>query len=532
MNDYDVLIVGGGPCGLMSSILLARHGVSSLVVERHPDISIHPKATGVTRRTGEIFRQLGLYERLCGANITSPDHALNNWSRGLAGELLGRTPLVEDGEAFTPCKRIHCPQPHTEAVLARELHTLPNADIWHYHEVTETSETTDGVTLTCVNRSTDEARQVTGRYLIAADGARSPIREKLGIEVDGPGDMGHFINTYFRANYGPHMEDRKAILVASLGEDFAEFFVAVNGQDLWLMHHFLEEGESINDYSEERMTQLIKKASGLPNERVEIISMLPWVMSPKIAKNWRHGRYFLVGDSAARLSPTGGIGMNTGLQSAHNLAWKLASVIRGNAPEALLDTYSSERIEAASLSSESSNSNFMELYAIIECGLRGDWDRAKEKITQYRRAGGMLGLDLGLAYSKGALAPDGTSPVDLEDPINDYQPSGRPGSRAPHFWLNEEKSSLDLFGGGFVVLAGPDGGDWELALNAQEWPLKGGLAAEFHQIDHPDFRELYGVQTDGVILVRPDGYVGARIRSMESSEVHALVDAARQTIGA
>ncbi|GHB90336.1 FAD-dependent monooxygenase [Cerasicoccus arenae] len=524
MNDYDVIIVGGGPCGLLSSLLLARYGVTSLVIERHPDISIHPKAMGIMRRTGEIYRQLGLYDRMRAADVSAHgDYDLTVWSKGLSGQILGRTPIVEGAEVYTPCVRFHCPQPHTEAVIARLVNEHQCATLWHYREVTSTEETADGVTVTCVDRATDVEYTVTGRYLIASDGARSPIRERLGIAVDGPGDMGHFINTYFRANYGARLAQRKALLYNALGEDFMEFFVTVNGQDLWLMHHFLEDGESVGEYSESRMVELIKRASGMPDTPVEVISMQPWVMSPKIALAWRKGRHFLVGDSAARLSPSGGLGMNTGLQAVHNLAWKLAAVVKGDAPEALLDSYEAERVDAAKFSSENSNRNFMEIYSIVECALRGDWDRAKEQIGQSRRAGGMLGQDLGVAYTSGAFVDDGTPAPSLADPLNDYTPSGRPGGRAPHLWLTEGKSTLDLFGQGFVLLTGPDGAGWQAALDDSNWPLKGMLSTELHVVDHPDFMTQYGVQSDGAVLVRPDGYVAARVQTLERNGVRELL---------
>lgn len=528
MSDYDVLIVGGGPCGLMSSLLLARFGVTSLVIERHPDISVHPKAMGITRRTGEIYQQLGIYDRMLAANITTPEYALTVWSKNLNGELLGRTPLVEDAAEFTPCVRFHCPQPHTEAVLAREMRNYKGCDLWHYREVTSTVETVDGVALTCVDRKTKEQIRLTGKYLLAADGARSPIRESMGIGLDGPGDMGHFINTYFRANYGPRLKERKALLYTALGEDFASFFVAVNGEDLWLMHHFLQGEETPADYSDERMAGYIKYASGMPDVPVEIISQMPWVMSPKIAKHWRQGRRILVGDSAARLSPSGGVGMNTGLAGAHNLAWKLAAVIKGDAPDSLLDSYESERLEAAAFSSSNSNENSAELFSIIECGLKGEWDDAKEKIAHSRRAGTILGLDLGLRYKQGALVDDDSPPVTLDDPINEYLPSGRPGGRAPHLWLTEGQSTLDLFGRGFTLLTGSDGDGWRAALDDSSWPLQGVLATAMHRIEHPEFCKLYGIASDGAVLVRPDGYIAVRIPSLKDSAPGELVEAAKQ----
>ena len=223
------------------------------------------------------------------------------------------------------------------------------------------------------------------------------------------------------------------------------------------MHHFLQPGEKPEDYSKERFEQIIRHVSGLPEEPVEVISMRPWVMSPKVAMRFRLGRVLLVGDAAARLSPAGGLGLNTGLQSAHNLAWKLAAVVRGEASELLLDSYETERHGAALQTMENTNENAGEVFAIVEAGLRGEWDRVRELVAHNRRAGAGLGQDLGIVYERGAFVSDGTMPPKVADRINDYVPSACPGCRAPHVWIlrNEgTRSILDLFEGTMVLLAG------------------------------------------------------------------------------
>lgn len=538
--DYSVIIVGGGPCGLLTSLLLARFGVDNLVLERHPDISVHPKAMGVTRRTGEIFRQLGLYDRMRAADMLNRVDSLMFWSKTLVGEELGRAELIRYAGEYTPCQRFHCPQPHTEAVIAHAMQSEPNATLRHYVEVTDTEDEGDRVRVSLRDRESGESGELTARYVIAADGAKSPIRERLGITSEGPGDLGHYLNVYFRANYGPHLRERAAVLYQALGEDFFEFFVAVNGHDLWLMHHYLEPGESAGDYSESRVVDLVKRASGLPDEPVELISVLPWVMSPRIASEWRRGRILLVGDAAARLSPSGGLGMNNGLQSAHNLAWKLAAVLAEQSPESLLDTYAQERLAVAVLASQSSNANFDEQYAIIEAALTGDWDAVREKLRHSRRAGSMLGLDLGTAYPEGAWTDDGTPSPAPKDPLNDYVPTARPGMRAPHVWLargKEPVSTLDCFGRGLTVLAGPAGEAWESALDDPRWPEKAPLDTTFlrvgRDLDDPldRFLKLYGIARDGCVLVRPDGIVGARFGSRAAFGNDDLVNAARLVLG-
>ena len=224
-------------------------------------------------------------------------------------------------------------------------------------------------------------------WLVAADGAGSAVRQQLHVETAGPGDMGHFLNVMFRANYGPYLRDRRAILYPALSNEYFEHFVAINSADLWLMHHFLQPGERVQDFPVDRVQSIVTKASGLPAEPVEILSIMPWVMSPKVAALFRVGRVLLVGDAAARLSPAGGLGLNTGLQSAHNLAWKLAHVVLGHAADSLLDTYQEERRGTAFWTMQNTNRNSDEIFAVVASALENDWDKARNLIANSRRAG-------------------------------------------------------------------------------------------------------------------------------------------------
>jgi putative polyketide hydroxylase len=234
-------------------------------------------------------------------------------------------------------------------------------------------------------------------------------------------------------------------------------------------------------------------------------------MSPSVALQWRSGRVFLVGDAAARVSPAGGLGMNNGVQSAHNLAWKLAEVLRGRAGEELLDTYEAERLAAARFTFENSGGNAEEVMGIVMAAMGGEWDRAKEMIARSRRSGSGYGQDFGIVYSGAAVEPDGSVEKKPADLVNEYIPQGRPGHRAPHVWIErggKKISTLDLFGRGFVALCGPDAD----AAKAAAW--REGVEVLVEGRGFADaggaWRELYGVGPRGAVLVRPDGYVAAR----------------------
>ncbi len=499
--EDQVLIVGGGPSGLLSALLLARAGVRCRVLERKPGLSTHPKAMGVSRRTAEIYRELGLLSRIAEGSLSVEGRWLAIWAKSLAGEELGRIPIAAARSPLTPCEVLHCPQTWVEKVLLAAVLAEPLAAVQFGAHVVSVTPGPDGVEAVLGNGNSFSAP-----WMIAADGAASGIRRTLAVGTIGPGDMGHFINVMFRADYGARLQDRPAVLYQALSEEFFEAFVAVNGKDLWLMHHFLQPGEAADDYSAERFVPLIRQASGLPEVPVEVLSLSPWVMSPKVAAQFRAGRVMFVGDSAARLSPAGGLGLNTGLQSAHNLAWKLAAVIRGEAGEGLLDTYDSERRGVALMTMQNTNRNADEVFATVTAGLSGDFARVRALVASSRRGGAGLGQDLGIRYAEGAFLPDGTPASEEADPVNDYTPSGRPGGRAPHLAIRRNGavcSALDLFGRGFSLIAGEDSPDWMA-------PPEVAVFRHGRDFQSEEFLAVFGIDPTGAVLVRPDGYVGCR----------------------
>jgi len=318
------------------------------------------------------------------------------------------------------------------------------------------------------------------------------------VESDGPGDMGHFLNVFLRAPYGARLEGRRSLLFNVLSEDSLAFFVTVNGDDLWLMHHFLQPEEDPQTVSKAALEAMARRASGLPEVPVEILSVSPWVMSPKVSRRFRMGRVLLTGDASARMSPAGGLGLNTGLQSVHNLAWKLAEVVRDVASPALLDTYETERHGAALWTLEHTNRNAFEIGGIVAAALKRDWPDVRERIAHSGRGGSRLGADLGIEYPEGALVPDGTPPVPRADPVNDYVPHARPGARAPHLDLGNGRSVLELFGSGFTLLAAGALPDGLPPVKSHVFPARSPFAG------------AYGLRDGGCVLVRPDGYVAAR----------------------
>ena len=507
----DVVVVGGGPCGLMTALLLGRQGINTVLLEKHPGILNHPKAMGITARTAEILRQLGLLEAIESGQMARHPDAVSQWLKdGLNGEMLGQSKATKHDNRFSPCHAFHCPQPHIETVLRNAVAECGRVKCLYGALVQDVSQNQDQVTVAFDLNGTQDI--VSAKYLVAADGDQSFVRRSLGIERHGPGELGRFLSVYFKADWGDQLDGRLAYISNVLGDDWFEVFVAVNGKDQWLMHHYLQGDETAGQYDSAALQKIIQHASGFTDREVEVISTSPWVMSPAIAERWRDGRIFLVGDAAARVSPAGGLGMNNGLQSAHNLAWKLAHVLSGTQAPSLLDSYEAERLPAARFTFENSGGNSDEVFGIVMAALTGKWDQAKEMISRSRRGGKGFGQDFGIVYDSGAVLPDDTVAQTPEDLVNDYIEQARPGHRAPLFDLKAKDktcSSIDLAGYRFVAWLGANA---NASIFADICP-NATLLVEGRDFEAQarDWKGLYGISSRGGVLVRPDGYVGARV---------------------
>jgi len=482
--ETSVLIIGGGPCGMLTALLLARAGVPCVLCEQHAGISTHPKAMGITRRTAEIFRQCGLLGEMSALDFSTPETQLIIWGRTLCGEEYGRVPLPGPNPHLSPCQPFHSPQTHTEKVLLNALLAEPLAEVLFGHRVRHLSDLPHGVELDL----TAPGGEVMARaeWVVAADGAGSQTRKTLGVEADGPGDLGHFLNVFFHADFGGRLQGKSALLHNILREDLAEFFVSVNGRDLWLMHHFLQ--PESDSPKEGDFADIIRSAAGVPDQRVKILGVAPWVMSPKVSSRFRAGRIFFTGDAAARLSPAGGMGMNTGLQSAHNLAWKLAAVVEGRAQESLLDSYETERRGLSAAVMRHTNGNSGEIFQQVSCALGGDIDGLKKLILRSHRREEDLRFDVGAFYGGSVRFPH--APLD-----------------------GNGRSTLDLFGSGFVVVAGP-----RAAVGAPDLPPVERLES---------FPPEVGCGPTGAALVRPDGFIAWKAESdADDGQVRAALGAA------
>jgi putative polyketide hydroxylase len=541
-SETPVLIVGGGPSGLAASLTLSHLGVPSMLVNKYPGTLEHPKAVGLMQRTAELLRLWGAEDEVRQRGVPAAFCRRMVWTTTLSGEELGRTETVEPDdtapEPQSPTTGLRCPQNITESVLRDRAQTHDIADLHYGFEMTSFEQDDDGVTATIVARDGGQTSTVRAQYLIAADGNDSTVRDASGIGRAGDADMGHFVNIFHRAPLGRLVRDRPGWSYAVITPELTGSFVAINGDDVWLFHVNLAPGETVEDFTEQRCVDTIRHAAGVEDLDVEIISIKSWIMGAELSTAFRDRRALLTGDAAHRTTPDGGVGMNTGLHSAHNLAWKVGAVVSGWAGPDLLDTYETERRAVSEANVAYSAKRGGGMIKMVEAVRHGDLDTVREGIAA-RPAGGRQGMDLGFRYEEGAVAPDGTAPPHVDNPMAEYVQNACPGGRAPHLWVQrdgERISTLDAFGGGFVLLTGSDGAAWRAAAEAAAAPrkvpvevLSVGETADL-QAPADRFETLYGVEPDGAVLVRPDGFVGWRAQRAGDTPADDLAGALATTL--
>jgi putative polyketide hydroxylase len=428
---------------------------------------------------------------------------------------------------------LRCPQDVTESVLRARAQTYRIADLHYGLELTDLDQDDDGVTATIAPHGGGEPSAVRARYLIAADGNDSTARAACRIGRAGDANMGRFVNIFHRAPLGRLVRDRPGWSYAVITPSLNGSFVTVNGDDVWLFHVNLAPGETVEQFTEQRCADTIRHAAGVPNLDVEILSVKSWIMGAELSTAFRDRRVLLTGDAAHRTTPDGGVGMNTGIHSAHNLAWKVGAVVSGWAGPDLLDTYETERRPVAEANVAYSARRGGGMIKMIQAVRGGDLDTVRAGIAA-RPAGGRQGMDLGFRYQHGAVAPDGTAPPPVEDPMADYAQNGCPGGRAPHLWVQRDGqrlSTLDTFGRGLVLLAGSDGAAWRAAAaraaQPRRVPIEVLTVGQTGDLRAPAgrFEALYGVEPNGAVLIRPDGFVGWRAQRPSNTPADDLAAA-------
>ena len=415
----------------------------------------------------------------------------------------------------SPQKRERCPQNFFDPVLARFASTFPHVTRRYRTELVEFAEHPDGVTAQVIDHVTGAGETIGADYLIACDGAGGPCRERLGIALAGNPILTYTTNVIFRCAGLEKLHNmRPAYRYIFIGPEgtFATL-VAIDGGDHWRFS--LVGSREYRKLSEAELRAAIERAVGCAFD-FDIVSMMPWTRRELIADRYGTNRVFLVGDSAHQLSPTGGFGMNTGIQEALDLAWKLAARLSGWGGDALLASYELERRPIAARNIEEAAGNLARMLStredrpppdIFQPGHAGDAARrvfGAKFTTLMRREWFTLGIQLGYRYENSPICvPDGTPAP--PDETATYVQTARPGHRAPHVWLTSDRSTLDLFGRGFVLMrfgAAPTD-----AAPLVKTAAERRVALKVHDIHNEGAAALFERR---LVLVRPDGHVAWR----------------------
>lgn len=512
-TETYVIVVGGGLAGLSASLFLAWQSVPVMVVEKHRGSSPHPRAVGYTARTLELLRAVGMSEtipeepanfRLLRARVAS-----------LAGGWLDQsswTPAAADATrvAYSPCTGASLAQDRMEPLL-RDRAVELGADVRLGTELIDCTQDVDGVTAQLKTRDGD-AYTVRASYMIAADGSRSPIRERLGIPMHGRGHMGTVRSVLFRAPLDEYLAS--GIAQFEIDQPGLKAFLASFNDGRWaLMFHDDQERD------QDALRTAINAATGRPDLPVEIITTGRWDLSAGIAERFSLRRVFLAGDAAHTLPPSrGGYGANTGIADAHNIAWKLASVRSGRSQPALLESYTDERQPVAWR-------RHQQIFA------RPDY---KQRAAGYVADDTIIdddAMEFGQIYKSSIIAGDDAG---FPPALRPDQWAGQPGTRAPHFWVQYDGarvSTLDLFQPDWVLLAGGEGwrGALSSAAEALNTPARCLVLGVDVCSDEADLAVAFGISPQGASLVRPDGYIAWRSHDLpdeaESVLTAALGDA-------
>lgn len=521
-----VLIVGGGPVGLAMALVMHRFKVPCVLVERNLGTTDNPKSRGCWIRTMELFRQWGIESRVRARGLGNGSDVFV-YVDSIAGHEHGRT-QPEPNEHKSPTWKCIVAQDVVEEELYRALIESPYIRILHGTEFVSLSTTGEGVSV--LTRRLDDGKTASWKvgYLIAADGAGSSVRRALEIEMTGPSTLAVMANDYWRGdlsrvpaarNVGGFriISDRPGVPISTI--------LNTNGRDRWLTVTQIgeQEDERPSPWNDEQVIRHARMQAGIEDLDVQIIHRSTWRMSRQVAARFSKGRVFLVGDAAHRFPPTGGFGLNSGVQDTHNLGWKLAYVLKGWAAPALLESYDAERRPVAESNADFSYGNRLR-YKHTEDAIRsGNQDRMRFWINDTDNHLHSIGQALGFSYASGAVVQDGTVAKALQ--ARHYNPSDRPGGHFPHLWLDlaRTQSTLDWFDHAFVLVAGPLGFAWQEACDAVAHAA--GVPLQFRQLPSLDAACGFEMGMRGAVLVRPDGHVAWRRPWIPSDPAAELEDA-------
>jgi 2-polyprenyl-6-methoxyphenol hydroxylase-like FAD-dependent oxidoreductase len=521
--EAEVVIVGGGPVGLSIAALLGDYGVRTLLVDRKPTTSTHPRGFGIHPRTMEVFRRLGVGEAVRAAGLSPQVAAGFGFVTRLGGEERARLMLEPMPDHFGPEQGCFCPQHRYEPILRQRAEAQPSVSVVFGAEATGLDMNAGRWKVDIADASGGDA-SVACRYVVAADGMHSPIRAALRCSETGSGVFGHSLSAYVRADLSRYREERPFALTWTV-DTGAEgtFGIAADDASEWT---FTFPAEANGAYSDEEIQDRIRAAVGDPTLSVEVLDVLRWDYEQAANDRWRVGPVFFCGDAAHRFPPHGGFGMNSGVQDAENLAWKLAAVLRWGASDRLLDTYETERKPVGVYNGRRAVLN-------TEALLRARWDpeHAAASLEDQRDHFLALGQQMGAVYRSNAVIDDGTELI--ESTVTDYAETAHPGARAPHVTFENASgcrtSSIDACASRFALLIGEESCVEGLQVAVPLTVITVGSQGTHRAVDR-SWHEVYGVSPTGGVLIRPDGHVAARFQELSGDRPARPVNEAVGTI--
>jgi 2-polyprenyl-6-methoxyphenol hydroxylase-like FAD-dependent oxidoreductase len=508
-----VLVVGAGPVGLALAGDLAWRGVPSLIVERSDGTIEQPRMDLVGVRTMEFCRRWGLVDAVERSPYPRDYPQDNVYLTSLVGWELGRERFPSMGDSVpppqSPQKRERCPQDMFDPILRDWATSFPHVRLRYRCEFVSLVEERDAIVATLRDLESARVERLRVPYLVGCDGSASRVRAELGITMQGTAVLTDTTNIIFRCPNLVALHDKgRAYRHIFIGpEGTWATIVAINGRDRWRMSIVRSKSEGM---STAEIEAAIRRAVGT-DLAFEILSVMQWKRRELVAERFGTRRAFIAGDAAHVMSPTGGFGMNTGIADAVDLSWKLAAMLDGWGGEALADSYTLERRPIAERNVQEASGNLARMLSPQPnpaiCDDTEEGARVRERVGRefsqaMRREWFTLGIHLGYRYDDSAICwPDGTLAPPME--VMRYEQTSRPGARAPHVWLRDGRSTLDLFGRAFtlLVLEAGDTAPLERAATASGVPL------DVVALDEPEVRAAY---ERALVLVRPDGMVAWR----------------------
>jgi 2,4-dichlorophenol 6-monooxygenase len=557
MLETDVLIVGSGPAGSSAALALSTYGVRNLLITKYRWLADTPRAHITNQRTMEIFRDLGIEAEI--QALASPQHIMGNnvFCTSLAGEELGRLRTWgthprrnADYTMASPSSMCDMPQNLLEPILLGHA-AARGTQVRFSTEYLSLEQDAAGVTATVEDRISGERYQIRAKYLLGADGGNSTVAEDIGLPMEGQMGVAGSINIVCRADLSHYVAHRPSVLYwvlqpgSNIGGVGMGVVRMVRPWNEWLIIWGYDIAAGPPELDTKTATEIVHNLIGDASVPVEIRSVSTWTVNDRYATRYSSGRVFCMGDAVHRHPPNNGLGSNTSVQDAYNLAWKLALVLPGKAAPSLLDTYNDERAPIGKqivTRANKSRDEFGPIFAALGLldtndavqmrqnmeALKADTPVAAERRERLRQAiahksyeFNAHGVEMNQRYKSAAIVSDGTPEPPCDSDAELYcQPTTWPGARLPHVWLGRDRkqiSSLDLVGKGrFTLLTGIGGESWAKA--AALVAARFQIPMESFLIGHGrDLLDLYGdwaqtreIGEAGCVLVRPDGYVAWR----------------------